>query len=314
MAGCVTHDPGFSGKLVVSLLLARDATIALGLVSAVEGRARSQAQSPSAAAPAFEVAAIKPDKDASGMFKFGWFSPGTFQASGATVQFLIQEAYQVEDTRVFGAPKWLKSERYEIRAKAPSDVAEQLRKLDNVQQYDQRIAVESSLLQTLLRDRFKLAFHRETKEFPMFALVIAKNGLKLHESRPDDTYPDGIKDLDGRGHGHVMRMTRGELIGQGIPISDLIEMLGGLRLGLIVVDKTGLRGNYDFTLRWTPDESAPSKRIGGAAPVPDNAPAPDSSRPSLFTAVQEQLGLKLEKQRGPVGVLVIDHVEKASEN
>jgi bla regulator protein blaR1 len=315
MARRVTHNSGFSRKLLVSLakLLAMVAAIAFGLVSAVQSRARSQAQSPSAAMPAFEVVAIKPDKDASGVHKFGWFSPGTFTATGASVQFLIQEAYRVEDTRVFGAPKWLKSERYEIKAKVPSDVAEELRKLDSVQQYDQRIAVESSLLQTLLKDRFKLALHRETKEFPMFALVVAKNGPKLHEAKPDDTYPDGIKDLEGRGHGHVMRMVRGELIGQGIPISDLIEMLGGLRFGLIVVDKTGLTGKYDFTLRWTPDERAPSKKIG-SEPMPGNAPPSDSSGPSIFTAIQEQLGLKLERQKGPVEILVIDHVERPSEN
>jgi uncharacterized protein (TIGR03435 family) len=296
-------------------LLAVSTTLLVGQVSPMQSHARSPSQTVSAATPAFEVASIRPDKDDSGTFKFGWFSPGAFTATGATVQSLIQEAYQVENTRVFGAPKWLKFDRFDIKAKAPGDAAEKLRKLDNIQQYEQRIALESCMLQTLLRDRFKLAFHRETKEFSMFALVIAKNGLKLHEAKPDDTYPNGIKDLEGRGHGHVMRMTRGQLVGQGIPISDLIHMLSQLGLGLTVVDKTGLTGKYDFTLQWTPEQSTPMfKGTEGGQPQADTSPLADASGPSLFSAIEEQLGLKLERQKGPVEVLVIDHVEKPSNN
>ena len=126
----------------------------------------------------------------------------------------------------------------------------------------------------------------------MFALIIAKEGLKLHEAEPGDTYPDGIKDLEGKGHGGVMDTRSGQLIGQGISISDLVKMLSQQELGLPVIDKKGLTGKYDFTLKWTPN----------------------GKEDSIFTAIQEQLGLKLEPQEGPVEFLVIDNMERPSEN
>ena len=222
----------------------------------------------------------------------GWFSPETFTTTGATSQYLIQEAYQLEERRILGAPSWVKSERYDIKAKVPNAVAEELRTLDNHQQYDQSNAICFGMLRNLLTDHFKLAVHREIKELPMFALIIAKEGLKLHEAEPGDTYPDGIKDLEGKGHGGVMDTRSGQLIGQGISISDLVKMLSQQELGLPVIDKTGLTGKYDFTLKWTPN----------------------GKEDSIFTAIQEQLGLKLEPQEGPVEFLVIDNMERPSEN
>jgi uncharacterized protein (TIGR03435 family) len=107
-------------------------------------------------------------------------------------------------------------------------------------------------------------------------------------------------------------MERGKLVAQGVPLSNLVEVLSQEKLvGRTVVNKTGLAGNYDFTLQWTSDESqAPT----GGQQGTDNTPSPDSSEPSIFTAIQEQLGLKLESQKGPVEILVIDRVEKPSEN
>jgi uncharacterized protein (TIGR03435 family) len=111
-------------------------------------------------------------------------------------------------------------------------------------------------------------------------------------------------------------MDRGQLVGQGIPISDLIKMLSDQGLGLIIVDKTGLTGKYDFTLKYTPDENRGAMPKGPAADEPGaGSAAPlEASGPSIFTAIQEQLGLKLDRQKGPVEVLVIDHVERPSEN
>jgi uncharacterized protein (TIGR03435 family) len=109
-----------------------------------------------------------------------------------------------------------------------------------------------------------------------------------------------------------MKAGSGDITGQALPMANLAEELSN-QLGRPVMDKTGLTGPYDFSLRWTPDEGQPSQGIDGG-PLPNNPPPPESSGPSIFTAIQEQLGLKLESKKGPVDVLVIDHVEKPSGN
>jgi uncharacterized protein (TIGR03435 family) len=153
------------------------------------------------------------------------------------------------------------------------------------------------MLQDLLADRFHLKLTREAKEMPIFALVLAKSGAKLKESTVGE---------DGR----RMQTGRGRIEVQGIDMASLANMLSQ-QLGRTVVDKTGLTGNYDFKLEWTPDLGQPQgpKEIGGAETAP-----PDSLGPTIFTALQEQLGLKLESTKGPVEILVIERVEKPSEN
>ncbi len=310
MAEDIAHKLDFNRKLLLSAaaFVAVALPLAYGLPHATPSRAALQTEEASPTVPAFEVASIKPDRDATGTFSFGWFTPGTFTTRGATVQYLIQEAYQVTDDQIFGAPSWLKSERYDIKAKVPSSVVDEILKLD----FEQSNLVCFRMLQNLLTDRFKLTFHKETRELPRFVLVVAKNGPKIHEAKPGDTYPDGIKDMNGKGHGNVMRFGRGLLTGQGIPISALIKMLSQQKLGLMIVDKTGLTAKYDFTLKWNAENLSTGltegERSGG------DAPTADTSGPSLFAAIQEQLGLKLEREKGPVEVLVIDHVERPTEN
>lgn len=172
------------------------------------------------------------------------------------------------------------------------------------------------MLQTLLVDRFKLTFHWETKELPVYALVAVKKGPQIVEAKPGDTYPNGIKDLNGQGHRDVMHFGRGLLAGQGVSIASLVGMLSRLQVGPHVVDKTGLVGKYDFTLQWTPDvnHGALLKGPDGGQQSAGSAASPDSSGPSLFTAIQEQLGLKLQPEKDPVPILIIDHVERPSEN
>jgi uncharacterized protein (TIGR03435 family) len=124
-----------------------------------------------------------------------------------------------------------------------------------------------------------------------------------------------MKGPDGVGRAGMMNMGPGQLTGQGLPMESLARLLSQ-QLGRTVLDQTGLKGNYDFTIQWTPDQSQPAMLKGpeGGKPATDNAPPPESSGLSLFTAIQEQLGLKLESRKGPVEFLVIDHVEKPSEN
>jgi len=302
---------GLGRKLLLGVvaLVALAGPVVFGLLTAAQMRAQST-QAAGAPPPSFEVASIKPNRSGEMRFFMGW-QPGRFTASGMTVRFLITAAYDVKDFQVSGGPSWIESERYDIEAKEPDSIAEELPKLP----LEQRRKQLGLMVQSLLADRFQLKLHRESKELPVYALVVAKNGPKLQQAKPGDTYPKGIKGPDGVGHAGVMRMGPGELTGQALPIASLAHLLSQ-QLGRDVLDQTGLKGNYDFTLKWTPEpgEGMMLGGPGGGGPPPESAPPPDTSGPSLFTAIQEQLGLKLESRKGPVEVLVIDHVERPSEN
>jgi uncharacterized protein (TIGR03435 family) len=211
---------------------------------------------------------------------------GGFSATNATLKMLIKAAYGIYDHQLIGGAGWLESERYDIVAKAPPHTS------------DNQLG---PMLRMLLTDRFKLKLHRETRQMPVYALVLGKDGPKFQEVRREP------KDGDGD-----TRKGRGHLTGQRVPISDLAEILSG-ELGLSVLDRTGLKGFFDLKLEWIPDES----QLRGPGDGPDgkiSTLGPDLNGPSIFTALQEQLGLKLEKQIGPVEILVIDHVERPSEN
>jgi uncharacterized protein (TIGR03435 family) len=257
--------------------------------------------------PAFEVASIKPDKSGTDMTMLRT-TPVGFSASNIALKVLIQQAYGIEDNQIVGAPSWLGSARYDIEAKVSSSDTDALHNLSS----DQR----RLMLQPLLADRFQLKVHTEVRDLPVLTLVIAKGGPKLHEAKPGDTYPNGLKDFNGQGGGPGMMLMRpGQLTGQGLPLSSLARVLTQ-QLGSTVQDKTGLTGKYDLTLQWTPDRNgsampgAPEPGLQG----PGSGGSTDASGPSIFSAIQEQLGLKLESQKGPVEVLVIDHVETPSEN
>jgi uncharacterized protein (TIGR03435 family) len=170
------------------------------------------------------------------------------------------------------------------------------------------------MVQALLADRFKLKVSHQTKELPVYALVVAKGGPKLTETQVPPPTPDGTA-APNRGFRGIRMGGPGQLTGTNIDMGLLADLLSGQReLGRLVIDQTGLKGNYDWTLKWTPDRSDPMfKAPDGGQPSGDALPA-DSSGPSLFTALEEQLGLKLEARKGPVETLVIDSIEKSSEN
>ena len=282
--------------------------IVFGAVYTRPSRARLQ-QSPDAAPSyEYEVASIKPNKSGTNMIRF-MFSPSGLSGTNVTLAMLIRSAYGIEENQISGGPSWLKSDHYDVDAKMDSATADAVHKLAE----DQRRLAIQHMLQALLADRFKLAVHHDSKELSIYALVVAKSGPKLQQAKPGDTYPNGIKGPDGVGRGGVMRMGRGQLTGQALPLSALARLLTD-QLGRTVVDKTGLTGNYDFTLQWTPDESQGAMFRGPDTGPQGSAPSADPSGPSLFTALQEQLGLKLESQKGPVETYVIDHAEKPSEN
>jgi len=259
------------------------ATLSVTVALAMPSPSRAQTQGAAAAPLSFEVASIKPAAPGeSGMMSRMTTSPGgRFTVEGYTVKALIQQAYDVKDFQITGGPGWVNSERYDIIAKAETSAKPEQIKL---------------MLQSLLAERFKLVIHRDTKELPVYALVVAKNGPKLHQADPETQAAKG----GGWGVGG------GRITGRSLPVSTFAKLLSE-QLERTVVDRTGLTGIFDFKLEWTPDRAA-------AGLSPDSPSVPAELGPSLFTALQEQLGLKLESTKGPVEVLVIDRVEKPSGN
>lgn len=321
----------FGKKLLLSAagIVAVALPIVFGLATATPIRAQSQAENAAGIASAYDVISLKPSTPGSGMVRLGFFfTPQGISATGVTLQSLIQEAYGVGDQQISGAPDWVKSERYDIEAKVDKPAADELSKLSE----DQRNVATQRMLQAVLADRFKLALQREAKELPVYALAVAKNGPKLQEAKSGDTHSEGVKFLDGRPlepgmmsmqYGTngldgrslepgmmMMQLGGGQIAGHAVLVGILAKQLSQ-QLGRTVLDKTGLTGRYDFTLRWTPDKSedATSQGAEESQAGSDGTPSAESS-PSLFTAIQEQLGLKLEPQQAPIDVLVIDHVEK----
>jgi uncharacterized protein (TIGR03435 family) len=232
------------------------------------------AERPSAGPRSFEVASVKRAPPQLGKsFNSGIkLDPGRLTCTNISLKKLIYESYGVKDYQVSG-PDWLDTEIYDIAATLPPGATG-----DDV----------LLMIQTLLADRFKLTLHRDTKEMPVYALVVGKGGSKLEEVE------------FGRG---MTSATHGRLTATRVLIRNLTEFLSR-QTDRPVLDMTGLKGFYSFTLNYAPDETS-------FAPAPGAPPIPESTAgASLFSAIQEQLGLKLEARKAPVEILVIDHAEK----
>jgi uncharacterized protein (TIGR03435 family) len=292
------------------LLVLVAGSMAIGTPSVLsQGSAASSDTPPLAATkdvklPAFDVVSIKPNKSDNGMTRV-MYKPDGYSATNISLKMLILGAYGLKEDQLSGLPIWAESARYDIDAKvAGADVAE-LQKLKN----DQR----RLLLLPLLADRFKLTVHDETRILPIYELVVAKNGSKLKEATLGDTYANGVKGPDGVGRAGMMAMRPGQLTAQAVPVTSLANILSQ-QLHRTVVDKTGLTGKYDISLQWTQDDSSNPMFKGTDGSQQRAEPSPDTSGPSIFTAVQEQLGLRLQSSKAPVQVVVIDHVEMPSED
>lgn len=248
----------------------------------------------------FEVASIKPTPPGDDRMSI-FLSHGTFTIKAQTAKDIVKFAYDVKtEGQLSGGPSWINSEKFNIEAKEESSVAETLQKLPP----DQQMAQVRLMLQELLADRFKLKVSHQTKDLPIYALVVAKGGPKLTPT--EVTGPEPRKRF-------VQLMGPGQFSGTNIGTDVIANLLSGQPdVGRLVVDQTELKGSYDWTLKWSPE-------LPGAKPTNDNhanadGPPPDTSGVSLFTALQEQLGLKLESKRGPVDTIVIDNIDKPSEN
>jgi uncharacterized protein (TIGR03435 family) len=216
-------------------------------------------------------------------------STNEFAAKNHSIKTLIAAAYDLTPQAILGGPAWVESDRYDIVARTPGGVRPTL---------DEQML----LLRKLLADRFGLAFHREEKEMRVYALTVAKGGPRLKESTlSSDVSPEGPPPLV-----FVVFPDLVKLPGRCATMAEFASTLQRSALENPVLDRTGLSGRYDFDLEFTPDETVFGGVLGkGTA---------DSTKPNLFTAVQQQLGLKLEAAKGPVQALVIDHVERPSEN
>jgi uncharacterized protein (TIGR03435 family) len=284
----------------------RDPMLRVLAVAVLALPCRGFAQQAAPPAPAhraeFEVASIKLDKSGD-MRAMVRPTPGRFTLTNVPMQFIVTNAYKIKDFQLSGAPPWFLSERYDIEAKAEGNPA---------------LEAMLPMLQTLLEDRLQLKFHHETKEMATYALMVAKAG-KLHESEgecgPRPTGPPPAPEpgkLPAPPCGGFF-MFPGHLNGKKVTIEQFLDSLSRFT-GRVVIDKTGLTGRYDIDLQYTPEQGQLQPPPGGAGPGMPPLPPVDPNGPSLFTALQEQLGLKLESQKGPVDLMIIDHVERPSEN
>jgi uncharacterized protein (TIGR03435 family) len=210
-----------------------------------------------------------------------------FSTVNTTLTDLITFAYGIHAKQITGGPGWLETEKYDVAAQPGGEGQ------PNDKQW-------KGMVQKLLADRFKLTFHRDKKELAVYAITVGKNGPKLTKSEGN---PSGLPGLFFRGLG-VLPATNAT-------IADLAGVMQGAVLDRPVVDQTGLTGRWDFTLTWTPDEFQFAGMRGGMPPPANDAAA---AAPDLFTAMQEQLGLKLESTKAPAEVFVIDRVAKPTDN
>jgi uncharacterized protein (TIGR03435 family) len=274
------------------------------LLSAVMGIAFVQtgwSQGATTAAKSFtyDAVSVKPNKSLSNLRRT-MFLGDRFSATGATVKQLIVLAYHLKmEEQIVGSLGPVGGLRFDVEAKMDDETIEAMKKVSQEQSFE----MARPMLQAMLADRFKLVVHRETKELPIYALIVAKSGFKLKEADPNDSYANGIKGPDGVGHAGFMRIGPGSLTVQGSSLKEFASVLA-LQVKRLVVDKTGIPGKFDISLRWSKDENRADGQDNGAV----------ESGPSLVTAIQEQIGLKLEPTKGPVETIVIDHVEMPSEN
>jgi uncharacterized protein (TIGR03435 family) len=233
---------------------------------------------------AFEVATVKPSvPDRPG--KLFTVKGRQVITINTTTNDLITFAYGIHAKQIIGGANWMESDKYDVTGQPEGDG------LPNTNQLRE-------MIQKLLTDRFKLTFHRDKRELPAYAVLVGPTGSKITKN---ESNPNGLPGLFFKGLG-VMVVTNATM-------ADFAGTMQGAVLDRPVVDRTGLSGRFDFTLQWTPDES---QFAGMGVRVPP--PSPDAQLPTLFTAMQEQLGLRLDSTRAPVEVFVIDKVERPSEN
>jgi bla regulator protein blaR1 len=268
----------FNGRV-----LASSVAVLLGLISTLAQAPKSAAQSQPTARPSFEVVSIK-------LVGFEGRvtmspQPNGLYAEAVTARMLMRNAYRVPESRIEGGPAWITEDRFTVNARAAGPLGPgQL----------------PFMMQAMLEDRFKLKVHRETREMPVYVLTAEKNGHKMRPAKAPNAAPE-LRGFQGR---------EGEFNAAAVNLTQLVNLLQQF-VGRPIIDKTGDTALYDFTLRWSSDGGQADPFAPGAPAI---APPADASDPTLFGALQDQLGLRLNSEKGPVEIIVIDSIERPTEN
>ena len=305
--------------LGAALVAAVAGPVAVGMLTSA--RLSAQVVGPAADAPTFDVASVKPNNSGPGR-RGGRGAAGRVDLENMPARMLIRQAYNIHDTQIVGGPDWLDSQGFDINATTGRGANDQM----------------PVMMKTLLRDRFKLTFHTEKRELPIYALVVARSDQRLGEglrrtaegaclpkgaalgaapstSAPPPAPPSPFDPNAEAPCGSII-FGPGRLLAHGVPIEMLAGSLGRLpaitAFNRIVQDQTGLKGTFDFDFKFANEFAG---RGGGFGPPPGAGPAPTpGDEPQLFTALQEQLGLKLDPRRTTVEVMIIDSIEKPEPN
>ena len=241
----------------------------------------------------FEVASVKLHTSDDQRVYMVLQPTGRFVAANIPLRLLIRSAYQLQDDQIVGGPDWLATDRFDIDARAPQAPGP-----PNPQLLE--------MLQTLLADRFRLTTHREQRELPVFALERSRRDGAFGPGLHSTACPELATDLSRPQPCTNIQTGIGSLTTRGMPFSQFTAYLSPY-VNRVIVDRTGLDGRYDIELKWTPEPSPQGRGAG-------EPPAPDPNAVSIFTALQEQLGLRLNSTRDTVDVLVIDTLERPTPN
>jgi bla regulator protein BlaR1 len=306
----VIRKLNFGKKLLLSAVGV--AAISLPIVFGLAKPAQSRTPNTAVLTAGYQQVSVTPGETGNGIIQTRiMFTPDSLTAKNQTLQELIKLAYGVQENQISGRPDWIATARFNVEARLDSAAVAELKSLSPEQQKSER----DQMFQTLLADQFKVALHRENKLLPAQVLVIAKNGPKIQPAKPGDTYPDGAKGLDGLPAGaHKFVAAPDGVTVQALPLSLIAEHLA-MHLNQPVVDRTGLTGDYDFTLKFSPEGAMPDhKEVIRGKETMMQVRSVDARNTALLTAIEEQLGLKLEPQTIPLPVLVIDRAEKPTTN
>ena len=269
------------------------------LVAIIDSSAAAQSV---ARSPVFETASVKRNTSNEPFVGIGVQPGGLFTARNVTLQLLIQNANSMQAFQVVGGPDWLRTDRFDVVGKSPANAGP---------------ADVPLMVRSLLAERFSQSSHREVRQLPVFALALARNdrrfGPQLRSASAECAVPENAQPQNC-----WTRLGRGQITAGGITMARLATLLSTFA-SRKVLDRTGLAETFYVDLQWTPDPSEGTGPLGAlpagpAGSATDSPGAAAGTRPSIFAAVQEQLGLKLESTKGPVDVLVIDHVEHPTEN
>ena len=246
----------------------------------------AQAPAPTVPTPTSDVVSIVPNKSDSGNMSFEGHD-STFTATNMRLKNLVGNAFDIREDLISGLPGWAESARYDLKAKIVDPDLAALKRLTNKQR--------DAMLAQILADRFQLKTHTETKQLPVYNLVVTPHGPRFRPSASQDPDHGGMRASD-----HEVTITAS-------PLGSLVYFLAG-NLHRTVIDRTNLTARYDLHLTWAPDRPA------AAAGQDDGRNPADDTGPSLFSALEDQLGLKLEPAKGPVVTLVVDHIDPPTPN